>query len=64
MTHTGTLKNACRLSIAHINNLEAQINNMSIDDADTIAILTEEWADSENELKAMVRDLSSFISRV
>lgn len=64
MTQIETLRSACNLSIAHINNLENQINNMGIEEADTIAILTEEWMDSENELKAMVRDLSRFISRV
>ena len=64
MTHIETLRSACNLSIAHINSLELQINSMSIEEADRIAILTEEWMDSENELKAMVRDLSRFISRV
>jgi hypothetical protein len=64
MTHIETLRSACNLSIAHINNLENQINNMGIEEADTIAILTEEWMDSENELKVMIQDLSRFISRV
>lgn len=64
MTQIETLRSACSLSIAHINNLESQINSMGIEEADTIAILTEEWMDSENELKAMLQDISRFISRV